>query len=76
MALDEANTFRRNHFLKRSHIMLQKLDERQELIVLDAEDTNAVVGGMINQYEEGRPKPPNKPPTHFWYGGTIADAGL
>ncbi len=56
--------------------MLEKFDKRPELNVLDAEETNAVAGGMINQYEEGRPSPSSKPPCHFWYGGTIADAGL
>lgn len=56
--------------------MMEKFDAQQTLVVLNAEETNAVAGGMINQHEEGRPKPRNKPETHFWYGGTIADAGL
>ena len=56
--------------------MMEKFDEQQALVVLDADETNAVAGGMINQQEEGRPKPRSKPETHFWYGGTIADAGL
>jgi hypothetical protein len=56
--------------------MTENFDEQQALVVLDTEETNAVAGGMINQHEEGRPKPRNKPETHFWFGGTIADAGL
>jgi hypothetical protein len=57
--------------------MLETFENGRASMVLDAEERNAVAGGMIKQYEEGRPStPPNKPPCHFWYGGTIADAGL
>ncbi|MDQ3261388.1 MAG: hypothetical protein M3Q00_11515 [Pseudomonadota bacterium] len=57
--------------------MSEILENGRELMVMDAQERKVVAGGMIKQYEKGRPStPPNKPPCHFWYGGTIADAGL
>jgi hypothetical protein len=56
--------------------MFEKNDPQQTLVVLNADECDAVSGGMIMQQEEARPKPRHKPETHFWYGGTIADAGL